>query len=222
VGGDNGHHRVEAPVAAAHAGDLHSLLHACASTHHHLCPRQVLGVRMGLLAGEWLGLELPRRDKRLLAIIETDGCLIDGVAVATGCRVGRRTMRVLDFGKMAATFVDIPSERALRVTPHPNCRAAAAHYAPEATSRWEAYLIGYQRMPDGVLLVAEAVTLTTPLARLLSREGHRVCCDVCGEEIFNEREVHPAGKPVCRACAGECYYWRHGGAGFDSDAGVGV
>jgi formylmethanofuran dehydrogenase subunit E len=206
VGGDNGHHRVEAPVAAAPAGDLQSLLHACASTHHHLCPRQVLGVRMGLLAGRWLGLHLPRRDKRLLAIVETDGCLIDGIAVATGCRVGRRTLRVLDYGKMAATFVDIPSERALRVTPHPNCREAAACYAAEATGRWEAYLVGYQRMPDEILLVAEAVTLTTPLAQLLSREGVRVRCEVCGEEVFNEREVWQAGQRVCRTCAGETYY----------------
>lgn len=205
MGGDNGHQHVEAPVAAA-AVDLPSLLQACASTHHHLCPRQVLGVRMGLLAGHWLALDLPRHDKRLLTIVETDGCLIDGVAVATGCRVGRRTLRVLDFGKMAATFIDVHSERAVRIKPHPDCRAAAERYAPEATSRWEAYLLGYQRMPPEVLLVAEAVTLTVSVAHLLSREGLRVRCEVCGEEIFNAREVWQAGRQVCRTCAGDTYY----------------
>jgi formylmethanofuran dehydrogenase subunit E len=169
---------------------------------------------MGLLAGEWLGLALPRHDKRLLAFVETDGCFTDGVAVATGCWVGRRTLRVLDFGKVAAAFVDVHTERAVRIAPHPDCREAAGRYAPEAASRWEAYLIGYQRMPTAALLQAEAVVLTMPLARLLSREGHRVYCEVCGEEIFNEREVWQAGRPVCRSCAGERYYRSAGTPGI--------
>ena len=75
---------------------LDKLLLACAALHHHLCPRQVLGVRMGMLAGELLDLDLPQGDKRLLTIVETDGCGADGIAVATGCWVGRRTMRVED------------------------------------------------------------------------------------------------------------------------------
>jgi formylmethanofuran dehydrogenase subunit E len=61
---------------------------------------------MGLAGGRWLELEVPQKDKRLLTIAETDGCAADGLAVATGCWVGRRTMRILDFGKVAATFVD--------------------------------------------------------------------------------------------------------------------
>jgi formylmethanofuran dehydrogenase subunit E len=98
---------------------LEELLTASAALHHHLCPRQVLGVRMGLAAGSWLELTLPQTDKRLLTVVETDGCVIDGLAVATGCRVGRRTMRVLDFGKVAATFVDTVTGRAVRLAPHP-------------------------------------------------------------------------------------------------------
>jgi formylmethanofuran dehydrogenase subunit E len=72
----------------------------------------------------------------------------------------------------------------------------AACYAPQATSRWEAYLIGYQRMPDHELLKAEEVTLRMPLERLVSREGHRVCCAACGDEVFNERELM-MGKVLC-------------------------
>lgn len=186
--------------------DLEELLAASAALHHHLCPRQVLGVRMGLAGGAWLGLTLPQIDKRLLTVVETDGCVIDGLAVATGCRVGRRTMRVLDFGKVAATFVDTQTGRAIRVAPHPSVRQRARDYAPEAQNRWEAYLIGYQRMPDEALLHLQPVTLTVSLEKLLSKEGHRVQCDVCGEEITNEREVSRNGQTLCRACAGECYY----------------
>lgn len=82
---------------------LDKILQTSAALHHHLCPRQVIGVRMGLYAGEILNLDLPQADKRLLTIIETDGCPSDGVAVATNCWVGRRTMHVEDYGKVAAT-----------------------------------------------------------------------------------------------------------------------
>lgn len=182
------------------------LLYQSAVLHQHLCPRQVLGVRMGLAAGRWLGLELPQIDKRILTIVETDGCLIDGLAVATGCRVGRRTMRVLDFGKVAATFVDTQTDRAVRIVPSASTRKRARDYAPEAQNRWEAYLLGYQRMPDAELLEIQEVTLTVSLEKILSKDGYRVNCDVCGEEIINEREVRQGDSIVCRSCAGARYY----------------
>src|SRR5512144_811516 len=96
---------------------LDAILAESVKRHKHLCPRQVLGARMGLLAAELLGSELPRSDKRLLAIAETDGCTVDGLIAATGCRVGSRTLRILDFGKVAATFTDIYTETSLRITP---------------------------------------------------------------------------------------------------------
>ena len=84
--------------------NLQELLRQSAELHRHLCPRQVLGVRMGLAAGQLLGLSLPQADKRLLTIVETDGCFTDGVAVAANCWVGRRTLRVLDYGKVAEYY----------------------------------------------------------------------------------------------------------------------
>ncbi|MCL4299881.1 MAG: TraR/DksA C4-type zinc finger protein [Anaerolineae bacterium] len=185
---------------------LEELLAASAALHHHLCPRQVLGVRMGLAGGRELGLSMPQTDKRMLVVVETDGCVIDGLAVTTGCRVGRRTMRVLDFGKVAATFVDTHTGRAVRVVPRADARQQAQDYAPEAKSRWEAYLLGYQRMPEEELLQLQPVTLTVSLEKLLSKEGYRVLCECCGEEITNEREVVQNGQTLCRACIGEGYY----------------
>jgi len=182
------------------------LLYQSAILHQHLCPRQVLGVRMGLAAGRWFELDLPQTDKRLLTIVETDGCLIDGLAVATGCRVGRRTMRVLDFGKVAATFVDTQTGRAVRIVPSASTRQRAKDYAPEAQSRWEAYLLGYQRMPEAELLDIQEVALTVSLEKILSKDGYRVNCDLCGEEIINEREVIRDGSTLCRSCAGAKYY----------------
>jgi formylmethanofuran dehydrogenase subunit E len=182
------------------------LLAESAALHRHVCPRQVLGVRMGLWAGELLDLTLPQTDKRLLTIVETDGCFADGVAVAANCWVGRRTLRIEDYGKIAATFVDTRTNQALRLAPHSQARATASSYAPEAKNRWEAMLLGYQRMPVTQLLVAQRVELLTPVQAMISRAGHRVNCSQCGEEIINEREVVLGEQILCRACAGQGYY----------------
>jgi formylmethanofuran dehydrogenase subunit E len=186
--------------------ELTELLEKSADLHRHLCPRQVLGVRMGLLAGDLLGLELPQQRKRLLTIVETDGCFADGVSVATNCWVGRRTLRVEDYGKVAATFIDTKTETVLRIYPRHDVRQAAAGYAPEARNRWQKYLLGYQRMPAETLFAVQTVQLTIPVKQIISRAGVRVNCDVCGEEIINEREIERDGLCLCRSCAGDSYY----------------
>lgn len=185
---------------------LADLLKQSAALHHNLCPRQVLGVRMGLRAGTILGLELPQKGKRLLTIVETDGCFSDGVAVATNCRVGRRTLRVEDFGKVAATFIDIRTETAVRLAPSGQARDLACLFAPEAKNRWEGYLLGYQRIPEEHLFTNQTVTLRVPAGQLISRAGSRVKCSLCGEEIINEREMVIDDQIVCRACGGLSYY----------------
>jgi formylmethanofuran dehydrogenase subunit E len=185
---------------------LEALLAASAAQHSHLCPRQVLGVRMGISAGQVLGLELPQVDKRLFTFMETDGCAADGVAAATGCLIGRRTMYLLDFGKVAATFVDTVSGQAFRIHPHPDCRARAARYAPDQPDRWHSQLFGYQIMPDGELFVIEPVQLTVSLEAIISQPRQRAVCHQCGEEITNGREIVRDGVPLCRACAGQRYY----------------
>ncbi|MFZ5820538.1 MAG: FmdE family protein [Chloroflexota bacterium] len=185
---------------------MKELLEKSALDHDHLCPRQVLGVRMGVYAGRVLELDLPRADKRLLIFVETDGCFVDGVSAATGCTVGHRTMRVVDFGKTAATFVDTKSNTAIRITPLTQARQAACQYAPTAKSRWHAQLSAYQVMPDTELMAVQHVTLTVPLGEILSRPGIRVNCDVCHEEIINKREVHVNDQILCLSCAGQSYY----------------
>ncbi len=187
--------------------DLETLLNRSAERHqHHLCPRQVLGVRMGVYAGELFGLDLPQTDKRLFAFVETDGCLTDGIAVATGCWWGRRTMRLVDYGKTAATFVDTQTNRAIRIAPSLESRARAAHYAPDAPDRWHAQLAAYPIMPTDELLTAREVSLTESLAAIISRHGGRVVCENCGEDIINEREVRHDDQVLCHACADKAYY----------------
>jgi formylmethanofuran dehydrogenase subunit E len=174
--------------------------------HQHLCPRQVLGVRMGVRAGLELGIDLPQADKNLIAFVETEGCTADGIGVATGCWVGRRTMFIVDYGKVAATFVDRRYERAIRIVPHPAARSRTIEYAPDVQDPWERQLAAYQVMPDDELLTVRPVRLTLDLAALISDPGKRSTCDACGEEINNGREVALDGRVLCRACAGEAYF----------------
>ena len=187
--------------------DLKFLLDESARQHQNdLCPRQVLGVRMGICAGDLFGIDLPQTDKRLFAFVETDGCLIDGIVAATGCAVGHRTMQVIDYGKTAATFVDTKTERAWRVLPHPQSRERAWLYAPNEPDRWHAQLAAYQIMPNNELLIAQSVKLTVSLAAIMSRHGLRVVCEHCGEDIINARQVERDGQTLCRACAQGAYY----------------
>ena len=175
--------------------------------HHHLCPRQVLGVRTGMYAAELFGLPLPQTDKRLFAFVETDGCFADGVSVATGCWLGRRTMRLVDYGKVAATFVDTATGRAMRVCPQPTARARALEYAPGEPDAWHSQLVGYRVMPAPELLRVEEVRLTVSLDEIISQPGLRVVCHACGEEIMNAREVTVDGRSLCRRCAGHNSYY---------------
>lgn len=186
--------------------DLAELLAETAARHDHICPRQVLGVRMGLCAARLLKLQLPQTNKRLLTFVETDGCFADGLAVATGCSLGHRSMRLLDYGKVAATFLDTKTERAVRIHPHLQARARALACRPQARSRWHAQLEAYQIMADEELLGWQEVALHLDWRALLSRPGVRTTCAVCGEEIINEREVVIDGHVLCHACAGDSYY----------------
>jgi formylmethanofuran dehydrogenase subunit E len=185
---------------------LTHLLEVTAARHSHLCPRQVLGVRMGMLASEVLGLELPQRDKRLLTIVETDGCFADGVEAATGCTVGHRTLRVEDYGKVAATFVAVKTGRAVRMAPRLDVRERACAYAPDEPRHYFAQLKAYQTMPDHELLSVEPVRLTTPVEAIISRAGVRANCEACGEEIINERGIIHEGSVLCQVCLGRAYY----------------
>jgi formylmethanofuran dehydrogenase subunit E len=187
--------------------DLPAALERLRPLHDRLCPRQVLGARIGLYGGALLGLTLPQglADKRLLVFVETDGCFADGVWAATGCTVGHRTLRVVDHGKAAATFVDTASGEAVRVWPDPSARERARAYAPAAADAWHAQRDGYAAIPAVELLLARPVQLAESLAAILSRPGARVVCVACGEEVMNEREVLVDGRPHCRDCAHQPY-----------------
>jgi len=154
-------------------------------------------------AGELLGMGVPRADKRMIATVEIDGCFADGVSVATGCWLGRRTLRVVDYGKVAATFVNVQTEVAVRIWPAADARARAEHFARAAPDRRHAQLAAYQVIPATQLLQTCYVRVN---AKLVSTDSGRLICAGCSEEILNQRNVVREGLVLCRACTGDAYY----------------
>ena len=186
--------------------EIHELLKLSSARHDHLCPRQVLGVRMGLAGLAAIGLDAPMLHRAALVIIETDGCFADGIEVASGASVGHRTLRVADQGKVAATFANVETGSAIRLAACLDVRQRARGYAPGIKDKYYAQLKGYQIMPEKELFTFQEVALDPPLERLLSRPGLRAKCMQCGEEIINERQVYVDGNALCRNCAGQGYY----------------
>lgn len=186
--------------------NLQALLEKSAHDHHHLCPRQIIGVRMGLLGLQTLGYQAPPEKKFIYIISETDGCFVDGLTAATECSVGHRTMRIEDYGKVAAVFVDVVTGQAVRIAPALDVRQKAYAYAPGESRRYFAQMQAYQVMPDEEMFTVTPVLLNIPLEHIISRPGVRVNCNQCGEEIMNKREIKRDNLTLCCACAHGGYY----------------
>ena len=184
------------------------LLRDAEVAHGHLCAGQVLGVRLAMLGLELLGIDDPhgKDRKRLITFVEIDRCATDAVAVVTGCRLGKRALKFRDWGKVAATFVDIESGRAVRICAKESSKALARQMHPEIESKNQQQMLAYREIPTGDLFTVQWVKVELPPEELPGYQGERIVCAQCGEGINFRREVRENAKTLCRACAGERYY----------------
>jgi len=176
--------------------------------HGHICAGQVLGVRLAMLGLQKLGIDDPQgKDrKRLVTFVEIDRCATDAVGVVTGCRLGKRALKFRDWGKMAATFVDVNNGKAIRIAAKESSKALARQMHPEIESKNQQQMLAYREMSDDDLFTAQWVKVDLPPEEFPGYKGERVTCEECGEGINFRREVQREGKVLCRACAGESYY----------------
>jgi formylmethanofuran dehydrogenase subunit E len=191
---------------------LEEYLTLAASNHGHMCPGQVLGVRMAMAGLQAIGIEDPAKvRRRLLTFVEIDRCATDAVALVTGCRLGKRSLKYLDYGKVAATFVDLETGRAVRVAARDEARAKAKGMFPELSDPYKQQLEAYKVLDDADLFTLERVRVNVDSKDLPGRPRSRVACDECGEGINDGRERRVDGRILCRSCAGESYYELLGG-----------
>ncbi|HTG01616.1 MAG TPA: FmdE family protein [Nitrospirota bacterium] len=193
------------PAALA---DFEHLLDQSVKIHGHLCAGQVLGVRMSMLGLRKLGIADPKgKDRRsLLVYVEMDRCATDAVQSVTGCSLGHRTMKFLDYGKMAATFVNLATRKAVRVIALEESRERAKNLFPGMANKYAAQLEAYKVMPDEELFAVQDVKVELKPEDMPGKPLSRVICDECGEHVQDMREVRRDGKVLCIACAEGGYY----------------
>ncbi|NIQ91175.1 MAG: formylmethanofuran dehydrogenase [Deltaproteobacteria bacterium] len=189
--------------------DFDILLKASAEAHGHLCPGQVVGVRMAMLGCRLIGLDDPTSHdqiKKLIVYVEMDRCAGDAVAHVTGAKLGRRSLKFVDYGIMATTFLNLETGKAFRVISTEEARDLAAHYAPEVVGKYPQQLEAYKRMPDSVLFRVQEVEVTLSEFDLPGPTRRKVSCDRCGQVVRDHREVVIYGSTLCHPCAHGAYY----------------
>jgi formylmethanofuran dehydrogenase subunit E len=176
-------------------------------SHGHMCPGQILGIRMAMLGLRSIGIDdAVKARKRLLTFVEIDRCATDAVSLVTGCRLGKRSLKYLDYGKVAATFVDLETGRAVRVAARDDARARAKAMFPAITDSSQVQLEAYKVMEDDDLFILQTVRVELKPEDLPGRPRSRVVCAQCGEGVNDGRERQRGDRLLCRSCAGERYY----------------
>lgn len=184
------------------------LLEESIRVHGHLCPGQVLGVKMSLLGMRKVGIQDPRgRDKKnLLVFVELDRCATDAIQSVTGCSLGRRTMKFMDYGKMAATFVNLRTGKAVRVSGREDAREKAKGVSNRRGDKYAEQIAAYKMMPEDELFDTMEVDVQLRPEDMPGRPLKRITCDLCREDVQDMREVYKEGRALCRSCAVGGYY----------------
>ncbi len=176
--------------------------------HGHICAGQVIGVRMAMAGLERIGIAEPKGAdrKKLYVVVEIDRCATDAIQSVTGCTLGKRSLRWLDFGIMAATFVNLDTGQAVRVTAREEARTLSESYCPAIADKYQRQLEAYKVMPLAELFTFQEVTVSLRDCDMPGRPIRRVQCGQCGDWVQDCRELEQDGIIRCKACAGERYY----------------
>ncbi len=185
-----------------------NLLEISTKIHGHICAGQVIGVRMSMLGLKRIGIDDPKGEdrKKLYVLVEIDRCATDAIQSVTGCSLGKRSMRWMDFGIMAATFVNLETGKAVRITAREESRDLSKNYYPTLANKYQQQLEAYKIMPEEELFFFQEVKADIPECDMPGRPLRRVQCDECGDFVQDCREVEQDDKILCRACAGQRYY----------------
>jgi formylmethanofuran dehydrogenase subunit E len=187
------------------------LLTECERLHGHMCAGQLLGTRMALLGCKMIGVDDPRGAdrKKLIVWVEIDRCMADAVSAVTGVRLGKRSLKYVDYGKVAATFLNTENERAVRIVALESARTLADERYPEIENKRQRQFQAYSDATDDELFKTELVSIQLRDLDAPGSPRSRVTCVVCGEGVNDGREVIDAnGDALCRGCHSGTYYSR--------------
>jgi formylmethanofuran dehydrogenase subunit E len=189
--------------------DFETLLKGSSQAHGHLCPGQVVGVRMAMEGCRLIGLDTPRdlpQIKKLIVYVEMDRCATDAICFVTGVRLGRRSLKFVDNGIMAATFVNLETKKAFRIVSTESARDLAERYAPEISDKRGQQLQAYKMMSLAELFDIEEVRVDVPACDYPGPTRFKQTCSNCGQVVRDKKEVMKNDKILCRPCALGTYY----------------
>ena len=189
--------------------DFETLLEGSAKAHGHLCAGQVVGVRMAMLGCNLIGLDEPSQPpqiKQIIVYVEIDRCAADAIAYVTGVKLGRRSLKFVDNGIMAATFVNLESGRAVRILSTEEARDLAHSYAPGISDKHRQQMQAYKVMPDDELFRIQPVIVEVPDHDMPGPSRFKAQCQRCGQVVRDKKEVLHEGLVLCRPCAWGTYY----------------
>jgi formylmethanofuran dehydrogenase subunit E len=188
---------------------LDDLLTECERLHGHMCAGQLLGARMAILGCRLVDVREPRGadQKKLMVWVEIDRCMADAVSAVTGVRLGKRSLKYVDYGKVAATFVNAATGKAVRIAALEKSRVLADERYPEIQRKAERQFKAYREASDEELFKVELVRVELRDQDLPGRPRSRVICTRCGEGINDGREtIDKDGLVFCSYCAAGGYY----------------
>jgi formylmethanofuran dehydrogenase subunit E len=185
------------------------LLQESAEAHGHLCPGQVVGVRMAMEGCRRIGLDNPRERsqiKKLIVYVEMDRCAADAISQVTGARLGRRSLKFVDHGIMAATFVNLETGKAVRIVSKESARTLAASKTPQIRDRHRQQLEAYKTMACEDLFHIQAVKVDVDACDMPGPTKFKAVCQKCGQVVRDKREVMKNNRILCRPCALGTYF----------------
>lgn len=164
---------------------------------------------MALRGCRLIGIDDPKGEerKRLIVWVEIDRCMADAVSAVTGVRLGKRSLKYVDYGKVAATFLNTATDQAVRIVAREDSRALADERYPEITDKRERQFRTYFEASEEELFKTVNVDVKLGELELPGGPRSRVLCSMCGEGINDGRETRTAsGSVLCRPCANGSYY----------------
>jgi formylmethanofuran dehydrogenase subunit E len=188
---------------------LDLLLKECEALHGHMCAGQLLGARMALLGCRLIDIDDPRdKDRRKLIVwVEIDRCMTDAISAVTGVRLGKRSLKYVDYGKVAATFLNTESKCAVRIVALESSRNLADERYGEIADKRQRQFRAYSEATDEELFKTEFVAVELRDLDAPGSPRSRVICSLCGEGVNDGREVAAAdGAVFCRPCHDGTYY----------------
>lgn len=190
--------------------------------HGHICPFLVLGLRMSELAMERLGVVkagvVESIEESIIAIVEVNNCLVDGVQIATGCSFGNNSLIYLDLGKNALTLFRRGSREGVRIYVDSE-KLIAKYFSEKAIKLFEKVVIkrkasteeireleelwkeiGYKmaELPEEEFII-QIVEIIDEIERAPIFKSLR--CSKCGELVAEPKTVKINNEMLCLACA---------------------